>query len=61
MCVLDDHIGLAADGVTHDAFVQRVIPHRARLDDNAVSSQRFRECFEMFFMVLYDFVARFLE
>jgi len=59
MRVLDDNVRARFRSVANDAFVKRVVPDSARLDDDPFGAQRFGKRLEMLFVILDDFVSRF--
>jgi hypothetical protein len=61
MCILDDNVRAAGDGVANDAFVERVIPGGRRGHDDAAFSDGFGKILQVLFLVCNDFTTSFFE
>ena len=59
--VLEYDVGAGFDDMPDDAFIERVIPRRGGLDDDAARPQRLGQCFEMALLIGDDFGARLFE
>ena len=61
MRVFENDVRIAADSVTHDTGIKRVVPNGCGRNNNTQLSNWLGQLFKVFFLIFDDFAARLFE